>query len=91
MWHIIWTQTFTRRCRRVLRRHRELDEALASALALLAEDPHHPRLKLHALRGELDGLWAVRVTYGVRLVLTLNQRDHEVTLLALGSHDETYR
>lgn len=91
MWQLVWTEAFTRRCRKLIRRNRELHDALAAALALLAEDPRHPRLKLHALRGDLEGLWAVSVTYSVRLVLVLKEPDKEIVLLALGSHDEAYR
>lgn len=91
MWQVVWTEAFTRRCRKILRRNRELAEALTAALTLLAEDPRHPRLKLRRLRGDLEGLWAVRVSYSVRLVLLLNEPEHEVVLLALGPHDEVYR
>ena len=42
-------------------------------------------------RGELDGLWAVRVTYSVRLVLSPDNIRHEIILIDIGSHDEAYR
>jgi mRNA-degrading endonuclease YafQ of YafQ-DinJ toxin-antitoxin module len=91
MWHLVWTRNFRTRCRKLLPRNRELGEALTTTLALLVEDPRQPRLKLHRLHGELEGLWVVRVTYSVRLVIGLNESQHEITLLALGSHDEVYR
>jgi addiction module RelE/StbE family toxin len=90
MWQLIWTEAFSRRCRKLLRRNRKLGDAVAATLALLAEHPHDPRLKLHPLRGELEGLWAVRVTYSVRLILALDEAKHEIVLLALGTHDEAY-
>ena len=91
MWQLVWTEAFTRRRRKLLRRNHELHDTLAAVLALLAEDPRHPHLKLHALHGDLEGLWAVRVTTSVRLVLVLKEPELETTLLALGSHDEAYR
>lgn len=91
MWQVLWTEAFTRRCRKILRRNRELDEALTAALTLLAENPRHPHLKLHPLRGDLEGLWAVRVTFSVRLVLVLKEPEQEIVLVALGPHDEVYR
>ena len=91
MWQLVWTRTFRTRCRKLLARNHELDETLEAALALLVEDLRHPRLKLHRLHSELEGLWAVRVTYSVRLVIDINEAQHEITLLALGSHDEAYR
>ena len=74
-----------------MRRNRDIEDALAATLTLLAQDPHHLHLKLHPLRGDLQGLWAVRVTYSLRLVLILKEPEQEIVLLALGSHDEAYR
>jgi mRNA-degrading endonuclease YafQ of YafQ-DinJ toxin-antitoxin module len=91
MWRIGYSETFARTCRKVLRRNRALQAAFASTVALLEQDPHHPRLKLHPLHGELDGLFAARVTYSVRLVLILDDTEHEIILIDIGSHDEAYR
>ena len=91
MWRIGYSETFARTCRKLLRRNRVLGAAFASAVSLLEQDPRHPHLKLHALHGELDGLWAVRVTYSVRLVLTLDDTRQEIILIDIGSHDEAYR
>jgi addiction module RelE/StbE family toxin len=91
MWQLTWSDAFTRKCPKLLRRNRDIEDALAATLTLLAQDPHHPHLKLHPLRGDLQGLWAVRVTYSLRLVLILKEPEQEVVLLALGSHDEAYR
>jgi len=90
MWQLAWTATFSRRCRKLLPRNPSLERALSTALARLADDPHHPSLRLHRLHGDLEGLWAVRVTYSVRLVIDLDESTHEITLLALGTHDEVY-
>ena len=90
MWRLSRTDTFARTARRLLKRNPQLVEPLGAALELLEADPHHPRLRLHRLRGRLDGLWAARVTYRVRLVLTLDETDREVILLDIGSHDEVY-
>lgn len=50
-----------------------------------------PHLRLHALRGEMEGMHAVSVTYQYRIVLTLLIREREVILLDIGTHDEVYR
>lgn len=91
MWQLTWSDAFTRKCRKLLRRNRDIEDALAATLTLLVQDPHHPHLKLHPLRGDLQGLWAARVTYSLRLVLILKEPEQEIVLLALGSHDEAYR
>jgi mRNA-degrading endonuclease YafQ of YafQ-DinJ toxin-antitoxin module len=91
MWRLGRTDTFVRTARRLVKRDPRLKPHLQATLGLLELDPHHPRLKLHQLRGALDGLWAVRVTYRIRLVLTLDEESRQIILLDIGSHDEVYR
>lgn len=90
MWRIGYSPTFRRTFRKLTRHNRALLDAFAGTLALLEQDPHHPRLKLHALRGDLEGLYAASVTYKLRLVLVLHEEEHAVILVDIGSHDEVY-
>lgn len=91
MWRIGYSDTFARTFRRLVRRNRALRAAFAATLALLEQDPHHPHLKLHALEGKLAGLWAIRVTYSIRLILVLQEAEHAAILVDIGTHDEVYR
>lgn len=91
MWRLSRTDTFLRTARRLVKRDPQLAEALAATLEQLEDDPRHPRLKLHRLRGQLEGLWAARITYQIRVVFTLNEHDREIVLLDVGTHDEVYR
>jgi Fe-S cluster assembly scaffold protein SufB len=45
-----------------LRRHPDLRQSYRKTLLLLEADPHHPSLRLHALRGRLQG--SHEVVYG---------------------------
>jgi addiction module RelE/StbE family toxin len=91
MWRLSRTDTFARTARKLLKRSPHLLDPLAGALEQLEKDPWHPQLKLHRLRGQLDGLWAVRVTYQIRIVLLVDEGQRELTLLDIGSHDDVYR
>ncbi|MFV2073045.1 MAG: type II toxin-antitoxin system YafQ family toxin [Thermoanaerobaculales bacterium] len=91
MWRLSRTDTFVRTARRLVKRDPQLAQPLASALKMLAEDPRNPRLRLHRLKGPLKGLWSVRVTFSIRLVITLDSEDEHITLLDVGAHDEVYR
>lgn len=90
-WALLTTASFDRRTRKFLARHPDLRPRLAETLTRLASDPFDPGLRLHALTGRLEGLQAVRVTYSIRIVLTLRITAHEIELLDIGTHDEVYR
>jgi mRNA-degrading endonuclease YafQ of YafQ-DinJ toxin-antitoxin module len=64
------------------------------ALQLLAEDPFHPALHSHKLKGELSGAWACAVDYDNRILYEFVRNpesgEEEILLLAIGTHDEVY-
>ena len=88
---LIWTQTFLRTAGKFVRKHPDLTGVLEDVLSQLEEDPTAPRLRLHRLKGKHRGKHAVRLTYSYRIVLILQMKEKEITLLDIGSHDEVYR
>ena len=91
MYTLVWSSAFTRQAQKFLRRHPELQARFEDALRDLEADPFLPRLHLHSLEGELDGLHAARLTHAYRILLVLRITEHEITLLDIGSHDAVYR
>jgi mRNA-degrading endonuclease YafQ of YafQ-DinJ toxin-antitoxin module len=91
MFELLRTRQFERRVQRFIRLHPGLSSRLADVLRTLSEDPFAPRLGLHALGGELESLFAIRVTYSYRLLILMDTEAHEITLIHIGSHDELYR
>jgi len=87
---LVTTRHFDRRARTFLRKHPELRPVLGDTLGQLRQDPFDPRLRLHALSGELTGIQAVSLTHSYRLTLTLQITEREIVLLDIGSHDEVY-
>lgn len=91
LWRLGRTETFARTARRYLRRHYGLEKRLERVLERLQEQPFHPQLHTHALSGRLQGLYAVSVTYQVRLIVRIDEKDHTVILIDLGDQDSVYR
>lgn len=83
-----------RSLRRKLRQSPHLRQPIDRALRLLAEDPFHPSLHSHKLKGDLTGTWACTVDYDNRIVLEFvpdpDSPEDAIHLLALGTHDEVY-
>lgn len=83
-----------RALRRRVRRQPGLRDEMEQALRQLAEDPFHPSLHSHKLKGQLSGVWACSVGYDVRILFEFVQNpesgEEEILLLTVGSHDEVY-
>jgi mRNA-degrading endonuclease YafQ of YafQ-DinJ toxin-antitoxin module len=91
VYELVWTNTFVRTARKFIQRHPDLAAILEDILRQLAEDPTHPRLRLHRLKGTHRDKYAVRLTYSDRIVLILRVESREIVLLDIGTHDEVYR
>lgn len=80
--------------KRAVRRQPGLQERVEGTLQQLAEDPFHPTLHSHKLKGELAGAWACTVDYDNRVlfefVLNAESGEEEILLLTMGTHDEVY-
>lgn len=89
-YRLVRTSRFDRRLSRFLRRHRDLAARLAEVLVDVEADRRRPQLRLHALRGDLNGFSAVWIGYEWRLVIEVDEASGTILLVDIGSHDEVY-
>lgn len=87
---LIFTEDYTRRALRFLKRHPELKNQYAKTLALLELNPHHPSLRLHALSGRLQGVHSVSINLSYRITLELLMDDKKIIPLNVGDHDAVF-
>jgi mRNA-degrading endonuclease YafQ of YafQ-DinJ toxin-antitoxin module len=88
---LVFTDQYNRRAARFLQRHPELRQPYLNALQLLALNPHHPSLRLHALRGALAGLHSVSIDLSYRITLELLIEETRIVPIHVGDHDAVYR
>lgn len=91
MWPLLTTSSFDRQVVKFIRAHPELKKKLARVLLELEEDPFKPSLRLHPLRGQMEGMHAVSLRHVFHLTLVLRPQKKEILLLDSGGHDEVYR
>ena len=89
-YQLVFTDDYTRRALRFLKRHPELKAQYAKALALLEANPHHPSSRLHALSGRLVGLHSVSINLSYRITLELLIKDQQIIPINVGDHDAVY-
>lgn len=87
---LVFTEQYTKRAARFLKRHPELRTQYLKTLQLLEANPHHPSLRLHALSGRLSGLHSVSINISYRITLELLIQDAEIIPINVGDHDAVY-
>jgi mRNA-degrading endonuclease YafQ of YafQ-DinJ toxin-antitoxin module len=87
---LIFTDDYTRRALRFLKRHPELKNQYAKTLALLELNPHHPSLRLNALSGRLQGVHSISINLSYRITWELQIQEQQIIPLNVGDHDGVY-
>jgi proteic killer suppression protein len=87
---LVFTEHYTRRAARFLKRHPELKQQYLKTLQLLEANPFHPGLRLHSLAGRFAGLHSVSINLSYRITLELLISEGEITPVNIGDHDAVY-
>lgn len=89
-WQLVFTEQYNRRAARFLKRHPDAIGQYTKTLKLLAANPHHPSLRMHALQGRLSGLHSVSINLSYRITLELVITESEIVPINVGDHDAVY-
>ena len=87
---LVFTEQYTKRAARFLKRHPELRTQYLKTLKLVEANPHHPSLRLHALSGKLTSLHSVSINISYRITLELLIQNEEIIPVNVGDHDAVY-
>lgn len=91
---LVFSSSFKREFKAIIRRRPELKQRIEDRLRVLANDPFDPSLRTHKLKGKLAGSWSCTVEYDCRIVFDFvkneNSGEEEILLIDIGSHDEVY-
>lgn len=87
---IIFTESYVSRARKFFRKHLELLSQYDKCLQLMEVNPFHPSLRLHPLKGKLQGIYSISITLSYRLTIEFLIQEKEIIPINIGSHDEVY-
>ena len=94
MKNLVWSPTFVRAFKRLVKKNPELRPQIEQVLQQIAEDSFQPSLRSHKLKGDLSGRWSCSIDYSNRIlfkfIINPDSEEEEILLLTLGSHDDVY-
>lgn len=89
-YELFFTQSYTRRAARFIRKHPELRGQYLKTLQLLETNPFHPSLRLHKLSGSLADLHSVSINLSYRITLEFLISGKTIIPVDIGTHDTAY-
>jgi len=87
---LVFTDQYTRRAARFLKRHPDLRQQYLKTLQLLEINPFHPSLRLHTLSGRHAGLHSVSINLSYRITIEFLIQDNEIVPINIGDHNAVY-
>ncbi|MGF1541990.1 MAG: type II toxin-antitoxin system YafQ family toxin [Pleurocapsa sp.] len=91
---LVFSSSFKRAFKNIIKRRPDLKPKIEEKLRLLAVDPYNSVLRTHKLKGKLSGAWACSVEYDCRIVFSFEKnqetQEEEILLIDIGTHDEVY-
>ena len=89
---LIFSPTFTRATKRLLKKNAHLGILVQATLKIMETDLFSPNLRTHKLKGKFEGYWSCSVTYDLRIVFKIVRYENEEAILlqTIGTHDEVY-
>ena len=90
MFKIIETKTYSKKVRKFLKKHPNIFNKYEKTIFILEQNPYHPSLRLHKLKGGLKEYFSVSIDLEYRIILDFIVIDKEIYLIDIGSHDEVY-
>ncbi|KAM3094910.1 type II toxin-antitoxin system YafQ family toxin [Phormidesmis sp. 146-12] len=91
---LVLSPAFSRKLKRLIRRNPQIREQVERVLERLNEDPFHPSLNTHKLKGKFSDRWSCSIDYSDRILFRFVENSDsgeiELLLLTIGSHDDVY-
>ena len=87
---IIFTQSYTKKEKRFLKKHPDILNQYVKTLELLELNPFHNSLRLHKLEGGLNGLYSVSINIQYRITVDFLIKDDSIIPVDVGTHDDVY-
>jgi mRNA-degrading endonuclease YafQ of YafQ-DinJ toxin-antitoxin module len=81
-------KSFTKAYDKRFANNRNLVRLIDARVQIFLEDPFHPLLKTHQLKGEKRDFWAFSVTGDIRVIFS--KVDDTYTLFDIGTHNQVY-
>ncbi|PIQ71512.1 type II toxin-antitoxin system mRNA interferase toxin, RelE/StbE family [Candidatus Roizmanbacteria bacterium CG_4_9_14_3_um_filter_33_18] len=87
--NIYLSKNFSKAFEKLTKNNFLLKDKIKAKVKFFTENPKHPSLKLHKLKGKMVEDWSFSVEGDIRVVLTYI--DDGVLFVDIGSHKEVYK
>ncbi len=85
---IEFSNELNKKLKLISHKDRKLFKKIEKQLLLFEENPRHPSLRLHKLKGNLQNVWSISIDRSYRMVYT--EQKNSIYFFDIGTHSEIY-
>lgn len=89
-YEIKFSQSFTKKAKKFFKANLQIYNRYEKTMWLLKDNPFHPSLRLHKLKGELSEYYSISMDMKYRIIMDFIIVENEIILLDIGSPDDVY-
>lgn len=86
---VVFKKEFIVKRNRLRKTNQQLSKKIDKQLRFFLENPNHPSLRNHKLKGSLNNTWSISVNRSFRLFYL--EKEETYFFIDLGFHDEIYK
>ena len=87
---IVYTESYIKRAEKFISKHPEIIRQYEKTLKLLEQNPNHPSLRLHKLKGRLSELYSISININYRISIIFIVNDDKIIPVDIGKHEDVY-
>jgi len=87
---IVYTESYIKRAKKFISRHPGIINQYEKTLKLIEQNPNHPSLRLHKLKGRLSELYSVSINITNRISIIFFVSDNKIIPVDIGKHEDVY-
>lgn len=87
--NIFFSNEFIKSYKKVTKKNSFLKEKIKLTLSIFKDNPRHPSLRLHRLKGKMVEDWSISVQSDLRIIFIYVSGG--ILLVDIGSHKEVYK
>ena len=87
--NIYFSKEFIKNYRKITKKNISLKEKIKTSIQIFKENPRHPSLHLHRLKGKMVEDWSISVHLDLRIIFTYTSKG--ILLIDIGNHREVYK
>ena len=87
---LLISDEYKKKLKKFFKKHPNMLDRYSKCLFVLEQDPYHPSLRIHKLKGRLAEFYSISINMEYRIIIDFIIRDGEIILVDIGTHDDVY-